>query len=45
MALANSVVELLGDETCAVGDDVGMCTEVVFFPPFPFISEVEGILR
>ena len=43
LALAADVAQRLGEETCAVdGDDVDedTCTEVVIFPPFPFISKV-----
>jgi hypothetical protein len=44
LALANDVATRLGKETCAVGDsdavDEDSCTEVVIFPPFPFISKV-----
>jgi Triosephosphate isomerase len=45
LALATDVATLLGKETCAVGDsdtvDEDSCTEVVIFPPFPFISKVK----
>ena len=43
LALAQDVAKRLGEETCAVdGDtvDESTCTEVVIFPPFPFISKV-----
>ena len=43
LALATDVAERLGEETCAIdGEDVteDTCTEVVIFPPFPFISKV-----
>ena len=43
-ALAKGVLELLGDETCAVGGGVEGCAEVVVFPPFPFIGTVVGDL-
>lgn len=46
--LANGFSALLsaGDETCAISDsdDEDMCTEVVIFPPFPFISKVYDIV-
>merc|ERR1719152_656758 len=37
--LAKGVASLLGDETCA-SSTAADCTEVVVFPPFPFISSV-----
>ena len=42
LKLAGDVARLLGEETCAVTDDPDddTCTEVVIFPPFPFISKV-----
>jgi triosephosphate isomerase len=30
----------MGDETCAVDGDGAMCTEVVVFPPYPFLGSV-----
>jgi len=41
--LATEFSELLGDETCSV-ELAEMCTEVIAFPPFPFINAVEDIL-
>ena len=43
--LANGFCALLKDlaDTCAM-DDVEGCTEVVLFPPFPFISKVKDIV-
>lgn len=43
--LANGFTALLGEmeDTCAM-DDVEGCTEVVLFPPFPFISKVKDIV-
>ena len=32
------------EDTCAVDDSEG-CTEVVLFPPFPFISKVKDIVQ
>jgi triosephosphate isomerase (TIM) len=43
LALAAAVAKGLGEETCAINDDdldEDTCTEVVIFPPFPFISKV-----
>ena len=31
-------------ETCAMNEDFDGCTEVVLFPPFPFISKVKDIV-
>jgi triosephosphate isomerase len=43
--LANGFTALLNEmaETCAFDDHEG-CTEVVLFPPFPFISKVKDIV-
>jgi triosephosphate isomerase len=43
--LANGFVALLNEmaDTCAMDDTEG-CTEVVLFPPFPFISKVKDIV-
>ena len=41
LELADAVAKALGEETCAVSDLDEMCTEVVIFPPFPFISKVK----
>jgi len=43
--LANGFTALLNDmsETCAFDDHEG-CTEVVIFPPFPFLSKVRDIV-
>ena len=40
-ALAKGVAAAMGDQTCAMSEDA-MCTEVVVFPPFPFIGTVVG---
>ena len=46
LALAKDVATRLGDETCAIGDlDEFTCTEVVIFPPFPFISKVRDAVE
>lgn len=39
-ALASGLTTLLGDDTCPMSDD-GDCTEVVLFPPFPFLRSVK----
>jgi hypothetical protein len=41
LALAGDLTKLLGEETCAIDDSDEMCTEVVIFPPHPFISKVK----
>lgn len=43
--LANGFVSLLDsmEDTCAMDESEG-CTEVVLFPPFPFISKVKDIV-
>ena len=43
--LANGFVSLLDsmEDTCAMDASEG-CTEVVLFPPFPFISKVKDIV-
>mmetsp|Transcript_14480 Transcript_14480/g.21348 ORF Transcript_14480/g.21348 Transcript_14480/m.21348 type:complete len:294 (-) Transcript_14480:116-997(-) len=43
--LATDFSTLLGEETCPVNDDFDMCTEVVLFPPFPFISKVKDVVE
>lgn len=40
LELATDFSKLLGEEACAIEDFEG-CTEVVLFPPFPFISKVK----
>jgi len=40
LKLATDFSKLLGEEACAIEDFEG-CTEVVLFPPFPFISKVK----
>jgi triosephosphate isomerase len=38
--LASKLTKLLGDETCPMDEDNEFCTEVVVFPPHPFIAKV-----
>lgn len=45
MALAKALTTLLGEETCAIDPDDDMCTEVVIFPPHPFISKVKDTVK
>lgn len=41
--LATGLTKKLGDETCPIDDDNPMCTEVVLFPPHPFLSKVNDV--
>lgn len=41
IALASGLSTLLGEETCAMDGESDSCTEVVLFPPYPFISKVK----
>lgn len=43
--LAEKLTTLLGDETCPISDDEDMCTEVVLFPPHPFIRRVKDTVE
>jgi len=40
VALGEGLTSLLGEETCPIDDENPLCTEVVIFPPHPFISKV-----
>lgn len=40
IALGTGLSKLMGDETCPMNEDDPLCTEVVVFPPYPFISKV-----
>uniref|UniRef100_A0A7S0Y804 Triosephosphate isomerase n=1 Tax=Pseudo-nitzschia delicatissima TaxID=44447 RepID=A0A7S0Y804_9STRA len=40
VALGAGLTKLLGDETCPIDDENPLCTEVVVFPPHPFITKV-----
>jgi len=42
--LSKELTKLLGDETCPIDDANPLCTEVVIFPPFPFISQVSNVV-
>ena len=41
MALAGGLTKLLGEETCPMDEENEFCTEVVIFPPHPFLSNVK----
>ena len=43
--LASSLTKLLGEETCPMDEENDFCTEVVIFPPFPFISKVKDVVE
>jgi len=45
LGLAAGLTKLLGEETCAMDEDNEFCTEVVIFPPFPFISKVRDVVE
>mmetsp|Transcript_22949 Transcript_22949/g.54265 ORF Transcript_22949/g.54265 Transcript_22949/m.54265 type:complete len:298 (-) Transcript_22949:274-1167(-) len=40
VALGSGLTKLLGEETCPIDEENPLCTEVVVFPPHPFISKV-----
>jgi len=42
--LGLGLTKLLGDETCPLDDENPLCTEVVVFPPHPFISKVRDTI-
>jgi len=42
IGLASGLTKLLGEETCPMDEDNDFCTEVVVFPPFPFLSGVKS---
>lgn len=42
VALGAGLTKLLGEETCPIDDENPLCTEVVVFPPHPFISKVKS---
>jgi len=43
--LASGLTTLLGEETCPMDEDNEFCTEVVLFPPFPFLSKVKNVVE
>ena len=43
--LGSKLTKLLGEETCAMDEDNDFCTEVVVFPPHPFISKVKDVVE
>jgi len=45
IALGEGLTTLLGEETCPIDDENPMCTEVVVFPPHPFIAKVKDTVE
>jgi len=45
MELASGLTTLLGEETCPMDDENEFCTEVVLFPPFPFLSKTKEVVE
>jgi len=45
VALGAGLTKLLGDETCPIDEENPLCTEVVVFPPHPFISKVKTMVE
>lgn len=45
MDLATSLTTLLGEETCPMDEENDFCTEVVIFPPHPFLSKVKAVVE
>lgn len=44
-ALSKGLTTLLGEDTCPIDEDNEMCTEVVIFPPHPFIRKVKDTVE
>lgn len=42
--LASGLTTLLGEETCPMDEENEFCTEVVLFPPFPFLAKVKDVV-
>jgi len=45
IALASGLTKLLGEETCPMDEENDFCTEVVIFPPHPFLSKVKEVVE
>lgn len=43
--LASALTKLLGEETCPMDEENDFCTEVVIFPPYPFLSQVKNVVE
>lgn len=43
--LASGLTKLLGEETCPMDEENDFCTEVVVFPPHPFVSKVMDVVE
>ncbi len=45
LELASGLSKKLGEETCPMDDDNEFCTEVVIFPPHPFIARTKELVE
>lgn len=45
MSLASGLTKLLGEETCPMDEENDFCTEVVVFPPHPFLRTVKDTVE
>lgn len=45
LELASKLTSLLGEETCPMDEDNEFCTEVVLFPPHPFLRQVKDTVE
>jgi len=43
--LAAGLTKLLGEETCPMDEENEFCTEVVLFPPHPFLRQVKDVVE
>ena len=45
LELASGLSKILGEETCPMDEDNEFCTEVVVFPPHPFIARTKAVVE
>lgn len=45
LELAKGLTKLLGDETCPMDEENEFCTEVVIFPPHPFLAQTKAVVE
>jgi len=45
LELAEGLSKLLGDETCPMDEENEFCTEVVIFPPHPFLAQTKAVVE
>jgi len=45
LALGEGLTKKLGEETCPMDEENEFCTEVVIFPPHPFIARVKDVVE